>query len=80
MNRPPQTAPKRDPKRTAAGKAVLARIVASSPPNFTPILKDLSDATISDAIYYLDGLLFLPSGTGKAARLLRAEAKKRGVL
>ena len=73
-NQPPQQAKRRDPVRNAAGKAVIATVVAGHAPS----LLGLED--LSDAIYYLDGSLFTASGTGKAVRAVRAEAKRRGVL
>lgn len=74
-NQPPQQAKRRDPKRTAAGKAVLADIAKGASDAALIGLEDLQDA-----IYYLDGILFIPSGMGKAARAVRAAAKRRGVL
>lgn len=73
-NQPPQQAKRRDPARNTAGKAVLATVAKGH----SPSLLGLEDLT--DAIYYLDGMLFVPSGTGKAVRALRSEAKRRGVL
>lgn len=73
-NQPPQQAKRRDPARNAAGKAVLAGVAAGG----SPSLVGLED--LADAVYYLDGMLFVPSGMGKATRAVRAEAKKRGVL
>lgn len=73
-NQPPQQAKRRDPARTAAGKAVVATVAKGH----SPALLGLED--LQDAVHYLDGSLFVPSGMGKAVRSLRAEAKRRGVL
>lgn len=74
-NRPPVQSNRRDLARTAAGKAVVLDVAAK---RSEPGLLGLDD--LKDAIYYLDGTLFLPVGGAKAGRMLRAEAKKRGVL
>jgi hypothetical protein len=74
-NRPPVQSNRRDPVRTAAGKAVVLGIADK---RLEPGSLALNDLTA--AIYYLDGTLFLPLGGAKAGRLLRAEAKKRGIL
>jgi hypothetical protein len=59
----------------AGGKAVVLDIVAGRSK-----ADELTMESLNDAIYYLDGTLFLPTGGAKASRLLRKEAKKRGVL
>lgn len=74
-NRPPTQSNRRDPAKMAGGKAVVLDVAAK---RSEPGLLGLED--LKDAIYYLDGTLFLPLGGAKAGRLLRAEAKKRGVL
>jgi hypothetical protein len=71
MNRPPISTPRRDPVRCARGKAIVAGTGDASA---------LSKAEVEDAMYYLDSVLFVGAGLGKGAKLLRAEAKKRGVL
>ncbi|HTO27555.1 MAG TPA: hypothetical protein VL017_03085 [Devosia sp.] len=67
--------PRRDPKRMAGGKLVVMDVIAAR-----SIISELPQQSMLDAIYYLDGTLFLPRGGAKAGRLLRNEAKKRGVL
>lgn len=74
-NRPPVQSNRRDPVRTAAGKAVVIDVAAKRSD-----LGSLGLDAVKDAIYYLDGTLFLPLGGAKAGRALRAEAKKRGIL
>ncbi len=74
-NRPPVQSNRRDPVRMTAGKAVVLDVAAKKSETGLLGLDDLKDA-----IYYLDGTLFMPPGTAKAGRALRAEAKKRGVL
>ena len=67
--------PKRDQKRMDAGKATVAEIAAI---RSDPGLLGMED--LADAIYYLDGTLFLPTGTRKAAQMVRKEARKRGLV
>ena len=59
----------------ANGRAILVNVATGRAE-----LKLISLEDLSDAIYYLDGSLFTASGTGKAVRAVRAEAKRRGVL
>ena len=68
---PPVSAPRRDPNRCAVGKAIASTLTDPS---------ILSKESLATAIYYLDSNIFTPSGLGKAARALRKEAKRRGVL
>lgn len=72
--KPPQTRPARNPVRNRAGRAVFQKVIAGHDTG----LLGLED--VSDAIYYLDGEIFLPTGGARASRALRKEAKKRGVL
>ena len=66
---------RRDSAKMAGGKAVVMDVAAGrSQPG------SLGLDSLKDAIYYLDGTLFLPRGGAKAGRLIRNEAKKRGVL
>lgn len=75
-NHPPAVrGARRDPKRMAGGKAVMLDVIAGR-----SAVGELTEQSMLDAIYYLDGTLFLPTGGAKASRALRAEAKKRGML
>jgi len=69
-----RTAPKRDPAKTAAGKVVFHHVLE------TRSLAGLEREQIEAACYYLDGVLFLPTGGAKVSRMFREEAKKRGIL
>lgn len=73
-NRPPISTPRRDPVRMKAGKVVFTEVIAGRDTG----LLGLED--LRDAIYYLDGEMFLPTGGARASRALRKEAKRRGVL
>jgi hypothetical protein len=69
-----RTAPKRDPAKMASGKIVFLAVIAKK------TVDGLTQAELENAIFYLDGSLFMPAGGGKASRMLRDEAKRRGVL
>lgn len=76
--KPPTTPIARGPRRNkvkdAAGKAVFESVIAGHDAGL------LSPVDLSDACYYLDSGMFLPTGGGKASRAIRSWAKKRGVL
>lgn len=67
----------RDANMTAVGRSVFEQVLAMIS---LDLVAQLSLADVRCAIYYLDTKLFLPKGGAKAARALRVEAKKRGLL
>lgn len=71
---PARTAPKRDPAKTAAGKIVFRHVLE------TRSLTGLEPEQIAAACYYLDGVLFLPTGGAKVSRMFREKAKTLGIL
>jgi hypothetical protein len=75
-NQPPSVrGTRRDQARMTAGKSVLKDVAAGVSDTGLIGMDDLKDA-----IYYLDGTLFIGAGMSKAGRKLREEAKKRGLL
>jgi hypothetical protein len=64
----------RDQKRMAMGKIVFVSVLEKGADVTTLVKQD-----VADACYYLDAHIFLPAGGRKAAKALRAQAKKWGL-
>ena len=69
-----RTAPKRDPAKTEAGRVIFNLVMRSNS------VADLDKEQVTLACFYLDGLLFLPTGGAKVGRMIRERAKTLGVL
>lgn len=67
----------RDPNMMAVGRSVFEQVIAMTS---LDLVAQLSLPDVRCAIYYLDTKLFFQRGGAKAARALRVEAKKRGLL